>query len=220
MDNAPFNMGSVPMKVGASETYLGVTLTSDGLTEALLKGRMKSSRARLEMLKHFGLKAKGFGPKISHSMYLTFIRPMFEYCSHLVRIETATMQKALALEKAFFKAATGIYKAPLPWFRKLFKLEDLLASRISLRDNMKIRVEVCTRIDANVLESALGKADRTAPSRDKDTVWNEVDIYKVRKLPITEPGLHLAFYLSQHKHRSLSMNWFLHRFPASPHNVR
>ena len=107
------------------------------------------------MLKHIGLNARGFGPKINRSMNLTFIRPMFEYCSHLVHNENSTMQEVLALEKAFFNAATGICKAPLPRFRKLFKLEDFRARRISLRGKMKVRTEGCTCIDANVLESAL-----------------------------------------------------------------
>ena len=129
-DDSAFNMGHEPLKVGAGETYLGVTITRDGLTDALLKHRVKCARARLEMLKRIGLNAKGFGPKISRSMYLTFVMPMIEYCSHLVRIESSTMQEVLALEKAFFNAATGIYKAPLPWFRKLFKLEDFPARRI------------------------------------------------------------------------------------------
>ena len=72
------------------------------------------------------------------------------------------MQDILALEKAFFNAATGIYKDPLPWFRKLLKLEDFPARRISLRDKMKVRVDGCTGIDANALEIALCKADNTA----------------------------------------------------------
>ena len=219
-DTVPLRMVHEQMKVSKAETYLGVTITRDRLTDALLKERVKSARAPLEMLKGIGLNAKGFGSKISRSMYLTFIRPMFEYCSHLVRVQKSTMQDVLALEKAFFNAATGTYKAPLPWFRKLFKLEDFPARRISLRDKMKVHMDSGTRIDANVLERALSKADNTAPSRYKEAVWNEADQHKVRKLPIPDPGLHLAFSLPQHKNCILSMKWFLHRLPASPQSPR
>ena len=219
-ENAAFNMGREPVKVGASETYLGTTITTDGLTDALLKDRVKISRARLEMLKRIGLNAKKFGPKISCSMYLIFVRLMFEYYSDLVRIEKSSMQGVLALEKAFFNAVTGIYKASLPWFRKLFKLKWFLARRITLRDKMKVRIAECTRIDANVMAAALCKADNTAPSWYKDTVWNEADQHKVRKLPIPDLGLHLPFSLSKHRHRILSVKWFLLRFPASPEKVR
>ena len=85
---------------------------------------------------------------------------------------------------------------------------------------MKNRIKGSSRIDANVLEKALSKAENTANSRYKDTIWNEADQHKVRKLPIPDPGLHLPFYLYQNKHRILSMKRFLHRFPATPYKVR
>ena len=170
-----FTMGNECMRVGESETYLGVTLTKDGPTGKLLRDRVKSARARLEMLKRIGLNAKGFGPRISRSMYLTFIRPMFEYCCHLVPIKKSTQQEVLALEKAFFNAATGIYRAPLIWFRKLFKLEDFPARRISLRDKMKPRITSCSRINEGVLAKALSKAGNTAQSKWTETLWNEAD---------------------------------------------
>ena len=153
-------------------------------------------------------------------MYLTFIRPMFEYCCHLVPIKKSTLQEVLAMEKAFFNAATGIYRAPIPWFRKLFKLEDFPARRISLRDKMKTRVTSCSRINESVLVNALRNAENKAQSRWTETVWNEADQHKVRRLPIPDPGLHLSFYSKHHKHRVHSMKWFLHRFPARPYKVQ
>ena len=78
-DPAPLSMGDEPIKVTDSETYLGVTITREGITDKLLSERVEKERARLETMKRIGLNAKGFGLKLSRSMYITFIRPMFEY---------------------------------------------------------------------------------------------------------------------------------------------
>ena len=145
---------------------------------------------------------------------------MFEYCCHLVRIERETMQEVPRLEKAFLTVATGIYKAPLPWFRKLLKLEDFYARRIRLRDKMRIRTSECDRLDNSLLEKALTIAGDTEPSKYTESVWNEADLHRARRLPIPNNGLYQAFYLKKHVHRVLSMKWFLHRFSARPHGVR
>ena len=106
-------------------------------------------------------------------MYLTFLRPMFEYYCHLVRIEREITQKVIRLEIAFFTVATGIYKAPLPWFRKIFKLEDFKARRIRLRDKMRIRTSERDQVDNSVLETTFTFAENTEPSKSTETVWNE-----------------------------------------------
>ena len=172
------------------------------------------------MLKRIGLNAKGFGHKLNRNMYLKFIRPMFEYCCHLVKIEQEAMQEVLRLERAFFTTATGIYNTPLPWFRKLFKLEDFKARRIRLRDKMRNRTSECDRVDNAVLEAALMVAENTAPSRYTETTWNGAEQQKVRRLPIPNDKLYPAFRLKKHVHRVLCMKWFLYRFPAKPHLVR
>ena len=75
------------------------------------------------------------------------------------------MQEVLRLEKEFFRVATGIYKAPLPWFQKLFKLEDFKARRIRLRDKMQTCTSECDRVDKSVFETAFTLADNTKPSQ-------------------------------------------------------
>ena len=172
------------------------------------------------MLKRVELIAKGFGPRLSRNIYLTFMRPMFEYCFHLVRIEQETLQEVLRLETAFFTAATGMYKALLPWFHKLFKLEDFKARRIRQRDKMRNRTTECDRVDNPVLETALTLANNTEPSQCTETTWNEADQHKIRRSPIPNGKLYPAFYLKKHVHRVFCMEWFLHRFPAKPHLVR
>ena len=138
-DQVPLKMGMEPIQVIESETYLRFTITRQGITDKLLREGVQKARKRLDMLKRVGLNAKGFGPRLSRNMYLTFIRPMFEYSCHLVRIEQETMQEVLRLERAFFTVAARIYKASLSWFQKLFNLEDFKARRTRLRDKMRIR---------------------------------------------------------------------------------
>ena len=113
-----------------------------------------------------------------------------------------------------------MYQAPLPWFRKLFKLEDFKARRIRMRDKMQNCTSECDRVDNTVLEAALTLDNNTEPSRYTETAWNEADQHKARRLPITNDKLFPAFYLKKHVQRVLCMKWFLHRFPAKPHLVR
>ena len=68
--------------------------------------------------------------------------------------------------------------------------------------------------------TAFTLADNTKPSQYTETVWNEADSHKIRKLPIPSDLRHPAFYLKKNAHRVLSMKWILHRFPAGPHLVR
>ena len=136
-DQVPLQTGTEPIQVVGSETYLGVAMTRKVTADKLLSERVQKACARLEMIKRTGLNAKGFGTKLSRNIYLRFIRAMFEYCCHLVRIKQETLQEVLRIERAFFTAATGIYKAPLPCFRKLFKMEDFKARRIRLRDKIR-----------------------------------------------------------------------------------
>ena len=85
------------------------------------------------------------------------------------------MQVVLRLERAFFTVATDIYKAPLPWFRKLFKPEDFKALRICLRDKIRIRTSECDWVDNSVLETAFTLAENIEPSKSTETVWNEAN---------------------------------------------
>ena len=168
-DQEPLRMGTELIQTVELENYLVVTITRQGITDKLLRERVQKARERLEMLKRLGLNAKAFEPKLSRNMYLTFIRAMFEYCCHLVRIKQETIQEVLRLERAFFKTATGIYKAPRPWLCKPFKLEDFKARIIRLRDKMRNHTSECDRLDNAVLETALTLENNTEPSRYTET---------------------------------------------------
>ena len=129
-DQVPLKMGTELIQVVESETNLGVTVTREGITDKLLRERIQKAYVRLETLKRIGLIAKGFRPRMSRSMYLTFIHPMFEYCWSLVRIERETMQEAYVSKEHSSLLKLGYTSSP--WLRKLFKLEDFKARRIHL----------------------------------------------------------------------------------------
>ena len=74
-DQVFLKMGTEPIQVVESETNLGVTITREDITYMLLRERTQKTYVRLEIQKRIGLNAKGFGPRMSRSMYFTFIRP-------------------------------------------------------------------------------------------------------------------------------------------------
>ncbi len=214
-DTTPFYIGGELISVADSETYLGVTITLGGLSDDQTAQRVQKARARLEMLKRIGMNAKGFGPMLCRKMFLTFVRPMYEYALHLVPLKSQTTTKILQLEKAFFSASTGIHGAPLRWFRKLFQIEDMTYRRARLREQLRLRAAANDRIQLGVLQLVLEEAGNTKSLPPLRETWESMDAEKKRPLPLPSKGLLPMLQLNKHYYRILSMKWFLHRFPAS-----
>ena len=86
-------MGTETTQVVESKTYRGLTKNRGSITYKPVRNRVQKLRVRLEMLKMIGLNAKYFRSRLCENMSLRFIREIFEYCSHLLRIETETILK-------------------------------------------------------------------------------------------------------------------------------
>jgi hypothetical protein len=219
-DQQPFTFCDSTLSVVRKADYLGVTLTEQGIRDDNLLDRVRNARGRLEMLKRIGMNAKAFGPMLCKSLYITFVRSMHEYCSHITPISDETRDAYLSLEKSFFGAASGVYNAPLIWYRKLFKIEPMRVRRQKLAAMLKNRASECQHFHGPTLQWALEQADNATGVDNQTLIWWQQDKHKKRPLPLPDNGLLPAFFFRKHKHRVLSMKWYLHRFPYSPTKVR
>lgn len=213
--------GEAVGKVQEAE-YLGVTISNDGITSTQLLERVRKSRGRTSNLQNIGMNVSGFHTRILRSLYWTFIRPMYEYCFHITPVSHGTKEELLNLEKQYFHAVVPIRGVKRNWYRKLFRIEEAMERRQTLRDSMVSRLTHCDRLPTGALEAALEEADNVEPTPDSVESWTE-KAEKVRKIPLKPNGdkdLPPALLLRSYKYRTLATKWYLHKFPQKPHLVR
>ena len=124
-----------PLRNVESSVYLGVSLTTSGITEEKHIMRVKAAQRRLMQLSPIGIHIRGFKTNLCVMLYRVFVRSIFEYGLHLVPLSLALKLVISRLESCFFrlvlgKLASRFGSSRLPRLRSLCRLESVDLRRI------------------------------------------------------------------------------------------
>lgn len=223
-DQTRLTLAGQPVMLSTEAEYLGVSIDSKGVSASTSIKRVSAARARLQDMVRIGMNARGLSLPVNRRLYLTFIRPVYEYALHLTPLSPRLTAAVLSLEKAFFTAVTNIRKARPAWARSLLRLPDVFQRRAILRDKLQERAEDEPRISQAGLRRVLAHAQNDVSCRELHELWNKADERMSRKLPKpparSPQELLPAAFLKRYKHRTLALKWYLHHFPMRPSKVR
>ena len=118
-----------------SSVYLGVSLTTSGVTDGKHIMRVKSAQRRLMQLSPIGIHIRGFNTNLCVMLYRVFVRSIYEYGLHLVPLTLSLKLVISRLESCFFrlvlgKVASRFGSSRLPRLRSLCRLESVDVRRV------------------------------------------------------------------------------------------
>ena len=118
-----------------SSVYLGVSLTTSGITEEKHIMRVKAAQRRLMQLSPIGIHIRGFNTNLCVRLYCVFVRSIYEYGLHLVPLSLALKLVISRLESCFFRLVLGKLASRFgssrhPILRSLCRLESVDLRRI------------------------------------------------------------------------------------------
>ena len=118
-----------------SSVYLGVSLTTSGITEQKHIMRVKAAKRRLMQLSPIGIHIRGFNTNLCVMLYRVFVRSIYEYGLRLVPLSLALKLVISRLDSCFFglilgKLASRFGSSRLPRLRSLCQLESVDLRRI------------------------------------------------------------------------------------------
>ena len=124
-----------PLRNVESSVYLGVSLTTSGITEEKHIMRVKAAQRRWMQLSPIGIHIRGFNTNLFVMLYRVFVRSIYEYGLHLVPLSLALKFVISRLESCFFrlvlgKVASRFGSSRLPRLRSLCRLESVDLRRI------------------------------------------------------------------------------------------
>ena len=123
--NFEFRLAGARLEYQQETEYLGISLSSTGVTPSSTIKRMESAKARVLELARIGVHGRGFKPELSIRVYKTAIRSMTEYLVYLVEPTAEVLQAHRQLENAFFSRMFGAWSAnQQARFRFLCRLES------------------------------------------------------------------------------------------------
>ena len=130
-----FFLSGKPLRNVESSVYLGVSLTTSGITEEKHILRVKADQHRLMQFSPIGIHIRGFNTNLCVMLYRVFVRSIYEYGLHLVPISLALKLVISRLESCFFrlvlsKVASRFGSSRLPRLRSLCRLESIDQRRI------------------------------------------------------------------------------------------
>ena len=130
-----FFLSGKPLRNVKSSVYLGVSLTTSGITEEKHILRVKSAQRRLTQLSTIEIRIRGFNTNLCVILYRVFVRSIYEYGLHLVPLSLALKLVIGRLESCFFRLVLGrvasrFGSSRLPRLRSLCRLESVDLRRI------------------------------------------------------------------------------------------
>ena len=130
-----FFLSGEPLRNVESSVYLGVSLTTSGITEKKHVMRVKAAQRRLMQLIPIGIHIRGFNTNLCAMLYRVFVRSIYEYSLHPVPLSLALKLVISRLESCFFrlvlgKVASRFGSSRLPRLRYLCRLESVDLRRI------------------------------------------------------------------------------------------
>ena len=84
-----FLLSGKPLRNVESSVYLGVSLTSSGITEEEHILRVKAAQRRLMQLRPIGIHIRGFNTNLCAMLFRVFVRSIYEYGLHPVPLSPA-----------------------------------------------------------------------------------------------------------------------------------
>ena len=105
--NSTFFLSGEPLRNVESSVYLGVSLTTSGITEEKHILRVKAAQRRLMQLSPIGIHIRGFNTNLCVMLYRVFVRSIYEYGLHLVPLSLALKLVISRLESCFFRLVLG-----------------------------------------------------------------------------------------------------------------
>ena len=130
-----FFLSGKPLRNVESSVYLGISLTTSGLTEEKHILRVKAAQRRLMQLSPMGIHIRGFNTNLCVMLYRVFVRSIYKYGLHLVPLSLALKLVISRLESCIFrlvlgKVASRFGSSRLPRLRSLCRLESVDLRRI------------------------------------------------------------------------------------------
>ena len=105
--NCTFFLSRKPLRNMESFVYLGVSLTTSGVTEGKHITRVKAAQRRLMQLSPMGIHIRGFNTNLCVMPYRVFVRSIYEYGLHLVPLTLPLKLVVSRLESCFFRLLMG-----------------------------------------------------------------------------------------------------------------
>ena len=126
-----------PLRNVESSVYLGVSLTTSGVTEEKHIMRVKAAQRRLVQISPMGIHIRGFNTNLCVMLNRVFVRSTYEYGLHLVPLTLSLKLVISRLESCFFRLVMGrvasrFGSSRLPRLRSLCWLESVDVHRIIL----------------------------------------------------------------------------------------
>ena len=78
-----FTLAEKPLSRVYEADYLGVSITSEGISNSKSLSRVQTARERFKTLAKVGLHGRGLSPAWSLRIYKALVRPMFEYMIYM-----------------------------------------------------------------------------------------------------------------------------------------
>ena len=115
--------------------YIGISLTTSGITEDKHIMRVKAAQRRLMQLSSIGIHIREFNMNLCVMLYRVFVRSIYEYGLHLGPLSLALKLVISRLESCFFwivlgKVASRFGSSRLPRLRSHCRLESVGLRRI------------------------------------------------------------------------------------------
>ena len=135
--NSTFFPSGEPLRNVESSVYLGVSLTTSGVTEEKHIMRVKAAQRRLLQISPMRVHIRGFNTNLCVMPYRVFVRSIYEYSLHLVPLTLLLKLVTSRLESCFFRLVMGrlasrFGSSRLPRLRSLCTLESVDLRRIIL----------------------------------------------------------------------------------------
>ena len=132
-----FFLSGKPLRNVESSVYLGVSLTTSGITEEKHIMRVKAAQRRLMQISPMGIHIRGFNTNLCVMLYRVFVRSIYEYGLHLVPLTLSLKLVISRLESCFFRLVMGrvasrFGSSRLPRMRSLCRIESVDMRRIIL----------------------------------------------------------------------------------------
>ena len=132
-----FFLSEKPLRNVESPVYLGVSLTTSGVTEEKHIMLVKAAHRRLMQRSLMGIHIRGFNTNLCVMLYRVFVRSIYEYGLHLLPLILPLKLVIRRLESCFFRLVMGrvasrFGSSRLPRLRSLCRLESVDVRRTIL----------------------------------------------------------------------------------------
>ena len=211
--------------------YLGVSISSKGITNDSMSDRMETARARVNLLRGSGLISKRIHVRRMRTNFVTFIRPTYEYAQALFKPSNTQIFSILELQKSagiavqiktwrpHYRAFT-ILGLQHPAIRRKMAAHKLLKrlEAIEANEEYKTAQEIwMAGIELTTLREMYRGMDLENAVTEAVTKSNNIETkIKSRKIPVREDGQgHSLLSLKSSTVAKSVYQYYFGRFPVN-----